>query len=48
MNTHYDELESIIKNGSDDLNRMNRDLLDFSIEKGSSDNISIILVQLIN
>lgn len=44
MDKYYKDLEDIIKNNVSDLQKVNRELLSFSLEKGSSDNVSVVSV----
>jgi serine/threonine protein phosphatase PrpC len=44
MDKNYNDLENIIKNNITDLQKMNRELLSFSLEHGSSDNVSVVSV----
>lgn len=44
MDRYYDDFESLIESHKNDLDKLNRSLLDFAVEHGSADNISIISI----
>ncbi len=46
MDKHYDDIELIIQSNIGDLKRINRELLAFTLSKGSTDNVSIATVRI--
>jgi len=46
MDKYYDDIESLISKNKNDLKKLNCSLLDFAIEHGSADNISVISILL--
>ncbi|HRX48914.1 MAG TPA: protein phosphatase 2C domain-containing protein [Spirochaetota bacterium] len=46
MDKYYDDIESLISTNKNDLKKLNNSLLDFAIERGSADNISVISILL--
>lgn len=48
MDNNYDTFESIIKDNITDLQALNRELLSFSLSKGSADNVTVVSISVID